>query len=40
MFLKTSVENDNDLTKDIENIDDIEVDSDAEVVSDMIHYLK
>jgi uncharacterized protein (TIGR02300 family) len=32
--LKTSVENDNDLTKDIENIDDIEDDSDGEVVSD------
>ena len=32
--LKTSVENDNDLTKDIENIDDIEVDADGEVVSD------
>mgnify|MGYP001369873658 CR=1 FL=1 len=31
---KTSVENDNDLTKDIENIDNIEIDSDAEVVSD------
>ena len=31
---KTSVEDDNDLTKDIENIDDIEIDSDAEVVSD------
>ena len=31
---KTSVENDNDLTKDIENIDDIEIESDAEVVSD------
>ena len=31
---KTSVENDNDLTKDIENIDDIEVDVDGEVVSD------
>ena len=31
---KTSVENDNDLTKDIENIDDIEVDPDGEVVSD------
>ena len=32
--LKASVENDNDLTKDIENIDDIEVDNDGEVVSD------
>ena len=32
--LKASVENDNDLTKDIENIDDIEVDADGEVVSD------
>ena len=35
--LRTSVEKDNDLSKDIENIDDIdniEVDSDAEVVSD------
>ena len=35
--LKASVEDDNDLTKDIENIDeidDIEVDSDGEVVSD------
>ena len=31
---KTSVENDNDLTKDIENIDDIEIDADVEVVSD------
>ena len=31
---KTLVENDNDLTKDIENIDDIEVDTDSEVVSD------
>ena len=31
---KTSLENDNDLTKDIENIDDIEVDPDDEVVSD------
>ena len=31
---KTLVENDNDLTKDIENIDDIEVDPDGEVVSD------
>ena len=31
---KTSLENDNDLTKDIENIDDIEVDPDGEVVSD------
>ena len=32
--LKASVEDDNDLTKDIENIDDIEVDVDREVVSD------
>ena len=32
--LKASVEGDNDLTKDIENIDDIEVDTDSEVVSD------
>ena len=32
--LKTSVENDNDLTNDIENIDDIEVDPDGEVVGD------
>ena len=32
--LKGSVEDDNDLTKDIENIDDIEVDNDSEVVSD------
>ena len=32
--LKASVEDDNDLTKDIENIDDIEVDDDSEVVSD------
>jgi uncharacterized protein (TIGR02300 family) len=31
---KASVEDDNDLTKDIENIDDIEVDADGEVVSD------
>ena len=31
---KASVENDNDLTKDIENIDDIEINSDTEVVSD------
>ena len=31
---KTSVENDNDLTKDIENIDDIEIDDDGDVVSD------
>ena len=31
---KVSPENDNDLTKDIDNIDDIEVDSDNEVVSD------
>ena len=32
--LKNSVENDNDLTQDIENIDDIEVDTDNEVVGD------
>ena len=32
--LKASVEDNNDLTKDIENIDDIEVDADVEVVSD------
>ena len=32
--LKGSVEDDNDLTNDIENIDDIEVDNDDEVVSD------
>ena len=32
--LKASVEDDNDLTKDIENIDEIEVDADGEVVSD------
>ena len=32
--LKASVEDDNDLTKDIENIDDIESDADGEVVSD------
>ena len=32
--LKASLENDNDLTKDIENIDDIEINSDTEVVSD------
>ena len=32
--LKSSVEDDNDLTKDIENIDDIEVDANGEVVSD------
>ena len=32
--LKPSLENDNDLTENIENIDDIEIDSDAEVVSD------
>ena len=32
--LKASVEDDNDFTKDIENIDDIEVDADGEVVSD------
>ena len=31
---KASLENDNVLTEDIENIDDIEIDSDAEVVSD------
>ncbi len=31
---KPSLENDNILTEDIENIDDIEIDSDAEVVSD------
>ena len=31
---KTLVENDNDLTNDIENIDEIEVDPDGEVVSD------
>ena len=31
---KVSSENDNDLTRDIDNIDDIEVDSDNEVVSD------
>ena len=31
---KTSVENDNDLTKDIENIDDFDGDADGEVVSD------
>ena len=31
---KPLVENDNDLTKDIENIDEIEVDPDNEVVSD------
>ena len=31
---KASVEDDNDLTKDIENIDDIEIDNDSEVVSD------
>ena len=31
---KVSSENDNDLTSDIDNIDDIEVDSDNEVVSD------
>ena len=31
---KALVENDNDLTTDIENIDDIEVDRDVEVVSD------
>ena len=32
--LKASVEDDNVLTKDIENIDDVEVDADGEVVSD------
>ena len=32
--LKSSLEKDNDLTEDIENIDDIEIDSYAEVVSD------
>ena len=32
--LKASLENDNDLTENIDNIDDIEIDSDAEVVSD------
>ena len=32
--LKTSVENDDDLTQDIENIDDIVADTDVEVVSD------
>ena len=32
--LKASVKDDNDLTKDIENIDDIEVDADGDVVSD------
>ena len=32
--LKASAENDNDLAKDIENIDDIELDADGEVVSD------
>ena len=31
---KASVEDDTDLTKDIENIDDIENDNDSEVVSD------
>ena len=31
---KISSENDNDLTSDIDNIDNIEVDSDSEVVSD------
>ena len=30
--LKSSLENDNNLTDDIENIDDIEIDSDTEVV--------
>ena len=34
ILLKASVEDDNDLTKDIENIDDIEVDANGEVVSD------
>ena len=33
-FSKVSSENDNDLTTEIDNIDDIEVDSDSEVVSD------
>ena len=32
--LKSSAEDENDLAKDIENIDDIEVDADGEVVSD------
>ena len=32
--IKSSMENDNDLTKDIENIDDIEIDTDADVVND------
>ena len=32
--LKSSLENDNDLTEDIENIDEVEIDSDVEVVSD------
>ena len=32
--LKASIKDDNDLTKEIENIDDIEVDNDSEVVSD------
>ena len=32
--LKASVEDDNDLTKDIENIDNFEGDADGEVVSD------
>ena len=32
--LRTSVEKDNDLSNDIENIDEIEVDPDGEVVSD------
>ena len=32
--LKTLPENDSDLTKDIENLDDMEVDEDVEVVSD------
>ena len=31
---KASLENDNDLTENIENIDDITIDSDTEVVSD------
>ena len=32
--LKASVADDNDLTKDIENIHDIQIDNDSEVVSD------
>ena len=32
--LKSPLEKDNDLSEDIENIDDIEIDSNAEVVSD------